>query len=158
MRGWRSLSRSQSEVVLHVDPWTLTAGRRDDLPTATPGPTDLIAHITTAHTTHTAAFFPLHHYYRRLLSVHPWEPLPTTRIDGPPLTRTVSGGDPPAQRRAGPDILQQSQSGLRPSTGRRTEGEVLLLLFLPPSPATQHAGPTSPTATMDVRRSGPVPK
>ncbi|KAI3362497.1 hypothetical protein L3Q82_012789 [Scortum barcoo] len=112
-----------------------------------------IGHITTIHKT--ASFPSLPHYFR-FLSVRPWEP-PSTRIDGPHLTPTARGGDPPAQRGAGagPGIVQRSRSGLLPPAHMWTGGETRILL---PSPDTPHGGPTTPTATTDVRRrrrSGP---
>ncbi|KAE8285524.1 RNA/RNP complex-1-interacting phosphatase [Larimichthys crocea] len=72
-----------------------------------------------------------------------------------PLMLTPIGGDPPTQRTAGPDIVQQSGTGVHPPAGTRTGGELLLLLLL--SHATPYAGPTSPTAcVMDMTRSGPA--
>ena len=111
-----------------------------------------IAHITIITTTSVS---PLHHYDLHLLSIHLWAPPSARRTDGPPLTWTVRGGDPPAQRR---------RSGAHRLAGTTTEGERPRPL---PSPATPHAGPTSPAAMTDLtdltdltglRRSGRDPE
>lgn len=109
-----------------------------------------IAHIITIITT--TGVSPLHRYDLHLLSIHLWAPPSARRTDGPPLTWTVRGGDLPAQRR---------RSGAHRLAGTTTEGERPLPL---PSPATPHAGPTSPAAMTDLtdltdrRRSGRDPE